>query len=213
MKRAAALPTLDPPEDPHITTLFVGGLDETITEADIKNNFYQYGEIRQVKEKTIFYFFSDTLQPSLPPFLGEHGEQAGLLLRPVHKAQRSRDGRRQNVQQAGHQGEEANDPLGTQPRQTRRRRTLRRCRWARRASARLARGSSSPTRRAAEQLFQPWRWPEQRRDDAPDASPAWDGCGCWVAPRSGPPSDPLSFARPVKDGRNASAVEVKNILY
>ena len=49
MKRADTLPTLDPPEDPHITTLFVGGLDETISETDIRNHFYQYGEIRQVR--------------------------------------------------------------------------------------------------------------------------------------------------------------------
>ena len=48
MKRASALPTLEPPQDPHITTLYIGGLDETITEQDIKNNFYQYGEIRQI---------------------------------------------------------------------------------------------------------------------------------------------------------------------
>lgn len=48
LKRVINLPTLDPPEDPHITTLYVGGLDETNTEHDIRNNFYQYGEVRQI---------------------------------------------------------------------------------------------------------------------------------------------------------------------
>ena len=35
--RAATLPSLDPPEDPHVTTLYVGGLDETITE-EVRNH-------------------------------------------------------------------------------------------------------------------------------------------------------------------------------
>lgn len=53
MKRAETLPSLNPPEDPLITTLYIGGLgDENdatpITEQDLRNHFYQYGEIRQV---------------------------------------------------------------------------------------------------------------------------------------------------------------------
>ena len=48
MKRAAALPSLEPPEDPHITTLYVGGLDEGIVESDLRDHFYQFGELRQV---------------------------------------------------------------------------------------------------------------------------------------------------------------------
>ena len=53
MKRAETLPSLNPPEDPLITTLYIGGLgDEAeanpITEQDLRNHFYQYGEIRQV---------------------------------------------------------------------------------------------------------------------------------------------------------------------
>ena len=46
--RAATLPSLDPPEDPHVTTLYVGGLDETITEEDLRDNFYAFGEIRSI---------------------------------------------------------------------------------------------------------------------------------------------------------------------
>ena len=48
MRRAETLPTLDPPEDPHITTLYVGGLDETFAESDMRDHFYQFGEIRQI---------------------------------------------------------------------------------------------------------------------------------------------------------------------
>uniref|UniRef100_A0A0K8TP55 Pre-mRNA-splicing factor RBM22 n=1 Tax=Tabanus bromius TaxID=304241 RepID=A0A0K8TP55_TABBR len=48
MKRAASLPTLEPPEDKNITTLYVGNLSENITEPDIRDNFYQFGEIRSI---------------------------------------------------------------------------------------------------------------------------------------------------------------------
>lgn len=48
MKRAAQLPTLDPPEDKTITTLYVGNIEENVTEKDVRDNFYQYGEIRNI---------------------------------------------------------------------------------------------------------------------------------------------------------------------
>lgn len=48
LKRAASLPTLDPPEDKNITTLYVGNLGEHVTETDIRDNFYQFGEIRTI---------------------------------------------------------------------------------------------------------------------------------------------------------------------
>lgn len=48
MKRAASLPTLDPPEDRNITTLYVGNLPEEITEPEIRDQFYQFGEIRSI---------------------------------------------------------------------------------------------------------------------------------------------------------------------
>ena len=56
MSRASALPTLEPPEDKQITTLYVGGLEDAtttsaegpITEQDLRNHFYQFGEIRQI---------------------------------------------------------------------------------------------------------------------------------------------------------------------
>jgi len=48
LKRAQAMPHLEPPEDSMITTLYVGGLDEAVSEQDIKNAFYAYGEIRSI---------------------------------------------------------------------------------------------------------------------------------------------------------------------
>lgn len=48
LKRAASLPTLEPPEDKNITTLYIGNIGEHLTEQDIKDNFYQYGEIRSI---------------------------------------------------------------------------------------------------------------------------------------------------------------------
>ena len=48
LKRAQAMPHLEPPEDRMITTLYVGGLDESASENDIRNAFYSYGEIRNI---------------------------------------------------------------------------------------------------------------------------------------------------------------------
>uniref|UniRef100_A0A336L330 Pre-mRNA-splicing factor RBM22 n=1 Tax=Culicoides sonorensis TaxID=179676 RepID=A0A336L330_CULSO len=48
LKRAASLPRLNAPEDKTITTLYVGNLGDHITEVDIRDNFYQFGEIRTV---------------------------------------------------------------------------------------------------------------------------------------------------------------------
>lgn len=48
MKRASQLPSLDPPEDKSITTLYVGNIAEHLTEKDIRDHFYQYGEIRNI---------------------------------------------------------------------------------------------------------------------------------------------------------------------
>ncbi|KAK0426229.1 hypothetical protein QR680_009598 [Steinernema hermaphroditum] len=50
LNRAKAAPTLSPPEDPTITTLYVGNLGESgfINEIDLRDVFYQYGEIRNL---------------------------------------------------------------------------------------------------------------------------------------------------------------------
>lgn len=47
LRRAAALPALPPPDDRLITTLYVGNLG-TLTEQDLRDHFYQYGEIRSI---------------------------------------------------------------------------------------------------------------------------------------------------------------------
>lgn len=48
LRRASAMPVLTPPEDKSITTLYIGNLGEFIGEADIRDFFYQFGEIRNV---------------------------------------------------------------------------------------------------------------------------------------------------------------------
>jgi len=48
LNRAKALPHIEPPEDKAITTLYIGGLDEAISEQDVRNSFYAYGEIRSI---------------------------------------------------------------------------------------------------------------------------------------------------------------------
>nr|CAH7746540.1 unnamed protein product [Callosobruchus chinensis] len=47
LKRAAAMPALPPPEDKTITTLYIGNLGN-LAEQDIRDHFYQYGEIRSI---------------------------------------------------------------------------------------------------------------------------------------------------------------------
>uniref|UniRef100_A0A8C7KQV4 Pre-mRNA-splicing factor RBM22 n=1 Tax=Oncorhynchus kisutch TaxID=8019 RepID=A0A8C7KQV4_ONCKI len=46
LKRASTMPRLDTPEDKSITTLYVGGLGDSITDSELRNHFYQFGEIR-----------------------------------------------------------------------------------------------------------------------------------------------------------------------
>lgn len=48
MKRAASLPVLEIPSDKTITTLYVGNVGDHLTEVDIRDQFYHYGEIRNV---------------------------------------------------------------------------------------------------------------------------------------------------------------------
>jgi len=49
LSKADEIPVLSPPEDPNITTLYVGGLTSNITEEDIRGAFYGYGEIVGLK--------------------------------------------------------------------------------------------------------------------------------------------------------------------
>ena len=66
LKRAQAMPHLEPPEDRMITTLYVGGLDESAAENDIRNAFYSYGEMRNVtivpkQGNHLYLFFEITI--------------------------------------------------------------------------------------------------------------------------------------------------------
>lgn len=40
---------ITPPEDPNIKTLHVANLDSTITQEDLKDKFYAYGELKEIK--------------------------------------------------------------------------------------------------------------------------------------------------------------------
>lgn len=48
IKRYATMPKLEPPEDKSITTLYVGSLGERIGEKELRDHFYQFGEIRSI---------------------------------------------------------------------------------------------------------------------------------------------------------------------
>ncbi|KAJ8866500.1 hypothetical protein PR048_032343 [Dryococelus australis] len=48
MRRASAMPKLESPEDKAITTLYVGNLGEKLGEKELRDHFYQYGEIRSI---------------------------------------------------------------------------------------------------------------------------------------------------------------------
>ena len=50
LDRVDTLPKLTPPEDTAITTLYIGGLTPVITEDDIRDQFYSYGELQSVKK-------------------------------------------------------------------------------------------------------------------------------------------------------------------
>merc|ERR1719181_1635032 len=49
MRRADEDLTLMPPEDKSITTLYLGGLEPTTTEKEVRDKFYVHGEIRSIR--------------------------------------------------------------------------------------------------------------------------------------------------------------------
>lgn len=49
LNKAGDMPSLEPPDDESIKTLYVGGLDGRITEQDLRDNFYAHGEIESVR--------------------------------------------------------------------------------------------------------------------------------------------------------------------
>lgn len=48
MIRKAGMSSLPAPEDKEITTLYLGSLDPTVTDQDLKDQMYSYGEIKTV---------------------------------------------------------------------------------------------------------------------------------------------------------------------
>ncbi|KAI3915311.1 hypothetical protein MKX01_035570 [Papaver californicum] len=48
LKKAGEMPSLAPPDDESIKTLYIGGLDARVTEKDLIDNFYSYGEIESI---------------------------------------------------------------------------------------------------------------------------------------------------------------------
>lgn len=49
LNKAGEMPSLEPPEDESIKTLYVGGLNERINEQDLRDNFYAHGEIESIR--------------------------------------------------------------------------------------------------------------------------------------------------------------------
>lgn len=48
LSKYRAMPKLTPPEDCTITTIYIGGVPADITEKDLRDHFYQFGELRSV---------------------------------------------------------------------------------------------------------------------------------------------------------------------
>uniref|UniRef100_A0A7N0TGV0 Uncharacterized protein n=1 Tax=Kalanchoe fedtschenkoi TaxID=63787 RepID=A0A7N0TGV0_KALFE len=49
LNKAGEMPSLEPPDDESIRTLYVGGLDARVSEQDLRDNFYAHGEIESVR--------------------------------------------------------------------------------------------------------------------------------------------------------------------
>ncbi|KAJ9561395.1 hypothetical protein OSB04_006555 [Centaurea solstitialis] len=49
LNKAGDMPSLEPPDDETIRTLYIGGFDVRISEQDLRDNFYAHGEIESVK--------------------------------------------------------------------------------------------------------------------------------------------------------------------
>lgn len=49
LNKAGEMPSLNPPEDESIRTLYVGGLDARINDQDLRDHFYAHGEIESTR--------------------------------------------------------------------------------------------------------------------------------------------------------------------
>jgi len=48
MNRAKNIPKLEPPADETITSLYIGGIDDSIQQSDLNDAFYSFGELRNI---------------------------------------------------------------------------------------------------------------------------------------------------------------------
>ena len=49
LSKAGEMPSLTPPDDETIRTLYIGGLDSRVTEQDLRDQFYAQGEIESIR--------------------------------------------------------------------------------------------------------------------------------------------------------------------
>ncbi|OEL34208.1 Zinc finger CCCH domain-containing protein 40 [Dichanthelium oligosanthes] len=49
LSKAGEMPSLTPPDDETIRTLYIGGLDSRVTEQDLRDQFYAHGEIESIR--------------------------------------------------------------------------------------------------------------------------------------------------------------------
>jgi pre-mRNA-splicing factor RBM22/SLT11 len=49
LSKAGEMPSLTPPDDESIRTLYIGGLDSRVTEQDLRDQFYAHGEIETIR--------------------------------------------------------------------------------------------------------------------------------------------------------------------
>lgn len=63
LAKAKDMPSLAPPEDETISTLYIGGLQDTIDQKDLEDTFYAYGELASVRlikdRKCAFVTYTD----------------------------------------------------------------------------------------------------------------------------------------------------------
>lgn len=85
MKRAASFPVLEIPSDKTITTLYLGNIVDDFTKVDMRDQFYLYGEIRNVtlvpKQQCLIVKFTkrSAAETELGIFLGyTHSQEPGL---------------------------------------------------------------------------------------------------------------------------------------
>ncbi|XP_064390745.1 pre-mRNA-splicing factor RBM22-like [Halichondria panicea] len=62
LSSAQDLPTLSPPDDKTVTSLYIGGIDESFNQSDLRDQFYVFGEIMSIhmvtKSRYAFVTFS-----------------------------------------------------------------------------------------------------------------------------------------------------------